>query len=224
MKDRWEFVKDFYGKKGIFTCDCCEDDRKIDIEVVHILAPPASEKKIRKLEKWAKRPLPPSYKKFLQFANGGVFYTQNTEGEYESGFTLLSAEHVPNGHTLVLNDLKNMISTFTNDPQDEQVILSYLKSIIVIGEELCSDNYIAIDFNRMANNEEYPIIFIGHEMAFAFSELDDKESVLAETLDELLYKAAQDPAYFLMEILGGVTCYSDGKTDIQWDPCKYKTV
>ena len=143
-----------------------------------------------------------------------------------SGFQIYPAHEVKEQHNEVIEWLESMFDKDAyvfdeGDEKEKEICRKWLSNILVIGEELQSGNYIAIDFNRIANGLEYPIIFLDHELPFSYSDIEDDDPILGKSLDELLYNAAQDPAAFLMKKLGGLACYSD-ETDEQWFPEKYR--
>jgi hypothetical protein len=250
--DNWGFIKSFYSKNGIFDCSPCGEEKgayRADIE--HVLAAPASDSAIRTLEARTGRALTPSYGQFLLIANGAIFFSQRRRcrsffrrrraGMYEGGFMLYAADDVPERHKEVMEWLKDseLIDVYFENPEMDQEVLArekkacweWLDSIIVIGEELHSGNYIAIDYTRNRAGPEHPIIFISHEVPYEISceapspdGTYDACRILGDSVDEVLVKAAREPATFLTEMLGDCTRYSDGRTDIQWYPDSYRTV
>lgn len=94
----------------------------------------------------------------------------------------------------------------------------------MIGEELNSGNYIAVDYNRKSKNSEYPIILLSHEIPFGESEAEEHDLCIANSVDEMLLMAAHDPVDFLQEKLGDTASYFDGKTDGDWYPNNYSPI
>lgn len=251
--DNWQSIKEFYSKNGVFLCaNSDSEEGSFEAEVHNILYPPVSEKVINHFEDKFSKTLTPSHRKFLYFSNGGIFFSQKVRDfgklsfltklkldlfyplhkkrfEYESGFQLYSISDMPIKHKEVVSSLRDIIDIEDyifdeSEKEEKENCNQWLDNILVIGEELNSDNYIAIDYNRRASGSEYPIIFIDHEVPLAYSEIEDDEPIISTTVDELLMKALDDPANFLMEVLGETATYSDGKTDFQWYPVSYKSI
>lgn len=221
MPDYWEFIEKFYSKPGNFICrNRGSSNKETEICVCHIFDAGATDKQIQKAEKYAGRPLPPSYRDFLKKTNGALFYTQiSDKKECSGGFLFYPAEMVPKIQKTGKEWGRDCLGYVEEGDRDQCRI--WLDSLLIIGEEIESGNYIAIDFSRPADQQEYPVIFLSHETPLEGSELDNDNVVLAGRVDELLYKAAQDPADFLMNKLGAITTYFDGNTNEQWYPQKY---
>ena len=66
---------------------------------------------------------------------------------------------------------------YEEKPGDNAAYLKWLGSILIIGEELGSGNFIAIDYNRKKSGQEPPVIFISHETPFSCSSPEDEDSV-----------------------------------------------
>ncbi|MCF7956068.1 MAG: SMI1/KNR4 family protein [Phycisphaerae bacterium] len=237
MSDYWDFIKDFYSKPGVFSCSnrgACNKNSEIAVQHLLLLPPDKSESdKLQKLIKndflkWVKFELPPSYLKFFSFTNGGIFFTQIFDESINSGFGLYSSNEVKEHHDEVIKWLEDMFDEDAyvfdeGDEKEKEICRQWLSNILVIGEEIQSGNYIAIDFNRTKDGLESPIIFIDHELPFSYADVEDDDPILAKSVDELLFIAAQDPAEFLMKKLGATACYS-GEPDEQWYPEKYRVV
>lgn len=145
-----------------------------------------------------------------------------------SGFRLYSLDELPLGNYEVLSWLREIVDDEDSclpdspDDPDKHKHLNWLDNILIIGEELNSGNYLAIDYNRQSNNGEYPIIFMDHEIPFSYIEPDDNQPVVARSIYDLLVHAMDDSAVFLMKVLGGTACYTDGDPKIQWFPESYR--
>jgi hypothetical protein len=252
IMDNWQAIKEFYSKNGLFLCAKRGRGKgSCEIAVKNVLFRPASSSRIRQLEQTVSKTLPPSYRQFLSLSNGGIFFTQKTKAygwktpffkvllslarplearrfEYESGWQLYSVAEAPIGHKEVLSwlkqDLEEGLYTDESKPEEKAQLLQWLDNIVVIGEELNSGNYLAIDFNRKPRNGEYPVIFMDHEVPLSYTDVEDDEPVIARAVDELLLKAAENPAAFLMDSLGGAATYTDGQTEYQWYPETYQKV
>lgn len=221
MNDFWDFIKTFYFNKGVFTCrNRMSGTKSCEVVVEHLLFPPANRKDIDILQKWFQKELPSSYVKFLSISNGGLFFTQKIGFNYNSGFMLYSAGDVQEQHKEVIEWLKDYLD---EDYEEDEICRRWLSGILVIGEEVESGNYIVIDFNRKKDGQDYPIIFLDHEIPFSCSVIDDDDPILAKSVDEILYKAAQNPAGFLMEELGGIASYY-AENDDQWFPVEYRSL
>jgi len=248
MEDNWQFIREFYARKGFFTCaQRGPGDELRDIQVDNVWYAPASEKEIASLEKKMSKRLTPSHKRFLSMTNGGFFFAQkikapiNASGlmgrislkilrimgkDYESGFQLYSTNEMPCEYKWTYKLMKEVADeTFDEDEDKEkQQYLRWLDNVLIIGEEPQSGNYLSIDYNRNGNSGEYPVIFINHEVPLSCSVIENDESVIACSIENLLVQAAKNPANFLMKVLGGLATYSDGNTDIDWYPKSYRTM
>jgi hypothetical protein len=231
----WEFIKEFYTKNGVFECSGVIHKKTKEIAVVHVLSRPASEGKIRKLEEGVGKQLTQSHRSLLLFSNGCTFYTQKTLWWCESGFKFYSTKELPVMHRKRMEQLGHpqAIEQYFGGADvgqqmleaDKQVYIKWLDSLLIIGEELQSSNYIAIDYSRNGKEMEHPIVFISHEIPYELCKDSDKydaSKILGQSVDEVLVLAAKNPPNFLMEVLGGCSVYSDGKTDEQWFPDRYK--
>lgn len=225
MSDYWKSILEFYGKKGKFVCrNRGAADKSAEIEVTHLIFPPADQRELEKIEARSKKVLPASYRKFHSLMNGGLLFTQVRNGNCNSGMILYSLEMVEQQHAGVVKWLSEWLD---EDPDsfggaaEASRFHEWLRHVLIIGEEHQSGNYIAFDYNRKHQGTECPIIFMDHETPFSYAEIDDNEPVLAGTVDGLLFKAAQDPAKFLMDSLGSTVTYLDDSKE-QWYPIEYR--
>lgn len=234
--------------------DSSELEEKIDISVANCLYPPASKNTIDKLQNKIQKQLPPSYRELLEISNGGVFFFQQMPrinpflaAGYKlfartfkplferilfrnSGFRFYSTKEIPIAQNEVGSWLREIFeeeqSDWFDSPDDpnKQMCLDWLDNFLVIGDEIGSDNYIAIDYCRKSEAQEYPVIYMEHEVPLSYCDPDDDNPVIANSIMELLQIAAKDPANFLMKTLGGLATYSDGKTSNQWYPISYRSL
>jgi len=248
--DNWQAIKDFYSKDGLFLCAKRGRGKgSCEIAVRNMLFRPASASRISQLEQAMSKMLPPTYRQLLSLSDGGIFFTQKVnvygwrtpfikallclgrslEGRRlgcQSGWQLYSVAEVPVAHRDVLSWLKEDLDqgfyVDASDREETEPILRWLDNILVIGEELNSGNYLAIDFNRKPHNGEYPVIFIDHEVPLSCTDIDDDKPVVAHSVEDLLLKSIENPAAFLMDTLGASATYTDGETEYQWYPEIYQ--
>ncbi len=229
VENSWGTVREFYAKKGLMVCgERGRGSESIEIELGNVLFEGAKEGEIAEVERWLGKRLTPSYREFLSRWNGGLFFCHEEEDGLNAGFCLYSTQVLRQGHEDVVNEFREMIHEedwmFEDDAEGKEFCLKWLDSVLVIGEELQSGNYIAIDYGREAESEEHPIVFMDHEVPLSYCDPSDDESVIAGSVDRLLLVASEDPAGFLMDVLGGTATYSDGKTDRQWYPKSYMSI
>jgi len=168
--------------------------------------------------------------------NGCFLFSQKTPEGFFGGFGFYSSGELSKIHKQEVECLKDKDSIdlyFENPDLDQQELendkracLKWLDSILIVGEEFQSDNYLAIDYSRNPSGPDHPVIFISHEVPYEIFEEGQYDAccVLGNSIDEVLLRAAENPAEFLNEVLGGCTTYSDGKTDNDWFPDSYRTL
>ncbi|MHC4213250.1 MAG: SMI1/KNR4 family protein [Planctomycetota bacterium] len=247
MSNNWGKIIDFYSRNGIFTCvEPWHVAGTREIEVCNLLFKRASQRKMARLEDQLGLSLTPSHRAFFSVSNGGIFLSQRgrmsngpriTIGtvvnrsspwfkeriRHRSGFCLYSVESLAEEHKEVVRMLRNICKSFRRVKESEKErCLRWLDGLIVIGEELNSGNYLAIDYNRSPAGEEYPIIFLGHEIPFSCSVLNRDDPIIAKSVDELLLRSIKDPVRFLTRVLGSTVRYCDGTADSGWYPESYR--
>ena len=243
MSNEINVINEFFSHDGVFECEpCMEDEGAFEAMITHLLGEPASEKQLEILEQTMAKSITSSHRQLLLMWNGCTLFSQvNTEkscsGVFsrllgrgglpieEVGIRLYSTDELPQQHADVIQENKEGLAELLDDP-DENVVTAvtddlknWIPNLLVIGEELMSGNYLALDYRQTGNTGEHPVVYLDHELMYQGS--DDRD-IISNSVIELLTKLKENPADFLNDILSCITRYSDGKTEEQWIPIQYK--
>lgn len=226
MQETFERAKAFFARSGVFVCEPCEaDNGTFDAGIRHILGESASSADITTLEKTIGRSLTPSHRQLLLTWNGAVLFTQYKPVKQTVGVSFYKSTELPEAHATVVAQNEEALRELLHDP-DPAVVKSiqddlenWLPNLLVIGEELMSDNYIVLDYNQASADGECPVVFLDHELTFMGSQ--DRE-VIASSVADFFDKIMTNPVGFLNDTLSCITRYEDGKTEEQWIPADFR--
>lgn len=236
-------IREFFSRDGVFVCKpCVKDEGYFEAQISHSLGRPASNEQIARLERTMGKSLTPSHRQVLSIWNGFTLFSQaNTRthnpgffsrlfgwkgGESEEvGIRFYSTDELPTKHAEVIQQNEEALKELLDDPDEDVVtgvtddLKNWLPNLLIIGEECMSGNYLALDYRQGGEIGESPIVYLDHELMYQGS--DDRD-IIATSVTELLVKLKENPAEFLNDTLSCITRYSDGKTDEQWIPSKYR--
>ncbi len=192
-----------FSRTGTFTCETHETWRKLEIPVVHAFAPPLEPGRRTRIERALPHRLPPDLQAFYDRCDGALLYTRSMRPGEAQGLAIFPLSELTSRHRRAVREM-------SDGPE------SLPERCLVFGEPVASGNYLALD--AKARGREKSVLYLDHETLFE----PEPPRPLFRSFRALLEAAMKDPARLLNDRLGCFARYSDGKTERQWIPLRYR--